>query len=785
MKLLPLLLLLISLPSAGLHAAEQTSRPPQIRHVAAVAPDVLSIEIHTGVRIPARQQSYQRGMLDWIDNERDRHRWVRSGKEVLGTLAGPADNLLYPFDGFTGNPLDTAWADNPASYRISSPQDNHYQSAVTPLKVFRKSRPTDTARVGFWDFRWPMAHTLYLQLPQPLREGVNYRIELPGSPFATLDYQHDTRRVRSEAVHISQVGFRNDDTPKIAFLSLWRGSGGAQDYLDGLPFEVIDTRSNQIVFRGKSELARRVTEHEDVYLQNYNGTDVFHLRFDTLQTTGEYRVCVMGTGCSYPFTIGPQVWAHAFFRSVRGLYHQRSGIELTAPYTHYRRPRNMHPDDGFRVYQSRTPLMDTKNGIHARGKRDDNFSDLIAGKTPQVVDQAWGGYADAGDWDRRIQHLHAARLLLELAEVNPAFFTRLPLNIPESGNTLPDVVDEALWGLEFFRRLQTPEGGVRGGIESSDHPRHGEASWQESQTLIAYAPGIWSSHVYAGVAARAARVLQTLDPQRAALFRHSALAAMQWAEQQLQQHNYRELPHEVRDDRNLAAAELYRLTREERWHRLFLATTAFIDPKAPLQKWKHHDQTEAAYVYLKSEGTDPVVSKNIFKALMHEANQSISTGLKTGFRWTKRSPSAWLGWGNLTAPEAVNLIRAHQLTGDNKYLQATLLAAQYGAGANPLNMSFTTGVGHNFPRHPLIQDQRVSGQFPPEGITVNGPLETKRQLKHWLAKLFAPQLYPPHASWPTMEAYFDVYDFAPLNEFTVQSTIAPNAYVWGYLAARR
>ena len=61
--------------------------------------------------------------------------------------------------------------------------------------------------------------------------------------------------------------------------------------------------------------------------------------------------------------------------------------------------------------------------------------------------------------------------------------------------------------------MQTPEGGIRGGIESSEHPRSGEASWQESLTVMAYAPDVWSSYLYVATAARAAKWLESLKPE--------------------------------------------------------------------------------------------------------------------------------------------------------------------------------------------------------------------------------------------------------------------------------
>ena len=181
---------------------------------------------------------------------------------------------------------------------------------------------------------------------------------------------------------------------------------------------------------------------------------------------GTYRVCVEGVGCSHPFEIRDDVWRKAFYVSVRGLYHQRSGIEIGPPYTSFRRPRNFHPDDGVRVYASTARLMETSNGL---APKSDVFTMLMQGRTAEIVPDAWGGYCDAGDWDRRIQHLLASRLLLELFELFPDYFERFDLNIPGS-NDLPDLIREALWDIDFYKRLQTKEGGVRGGIESAGAP---------------------------------------------------------------------------------------------------------------------------------------------------------------------------------------------------------------------------------------------------------------------------------------------------------------------------
>ena len=105
--------------------------------------------------------------------------------------------------------------------------------------------------------------------------------------------------------------------------------------------------------------------------------------------------------------------------------------------------------------------MDTRNGISRADPS--NFRNLVAGKTDKLLTGVWGGYMDAGDWDRRIQHLISSVYLLDLAEQFPSCFQSLSLGIPESPNPLPDVVDEALFNLDFYRRTpNTPGRNSRG-----------------------------------------------------------------------------------------------------------------------------------------------------------------------------------------------------------------------------------------------------------------------------------------------------------------------------------
>ncbi len=755
--------------------------------VGVISPEIVMVSMRQGDVTHARQVPYQPEPQDRLETSGS-DTWLMRQGQALGTLVGPNQDILYGFDRYTETSFNADRASQPRSYRIQSQNDPGYRQPATPNEVYRKSKPVDLARTGRdGDLRWAMEHRFYLRLPTPLTPGKTYKIELigQGRPSLNLTYQPD--RQLSEAVHISAVGFRPDDPVKVGFLSSWMGTGGGLSYPEGLSFQVIDEANQQTVFTGEARRRHRSGDIEDARDRTYTLADVDQLDFSDLNQPGRYRLCVDTVGCSNSFAIADDAWQQAFHLAARGFYHQRSGIALGPPYTDIVRPRPFHPDDGVIVYQSTTGLMDTGNGLNAQGTDDGNFGNLVEGRTNTTVANAWGGYFDAGDWDRRVQHLDVARWLLELLELFPEPM-ELALNIPESSNNLPDLLDEVLWGVDFFRRLQTPEGGVRGGIESAEHPRRGETSWQESQPIMAYAPDPWSSYIYAGVAARTAGLIATYAPDQAQGYRDSALAAMDWAEAR-----HRDgiealdwVQHRIEADRALAALEIYRLTGDRAWHDRFVAAQSAIPAEAREDYRIAGPQREIAFLYsrMPADQVDADRQADLRAALLAEADAAVKTGQTTAFGWTKLIPSTPVGWGDgLGAPKARTLLRAHALTGRDRYLKAALLACQFSAGANPDNMTYTTDLGPKSPQNPLIVDQRITGDLLP-GITLYGPIDTGMYGDEWFFDVLESVAVPPARQWPSIETYFDIYFVPNINEFTVMQSMADAAYAWGYLTGR-
>lgn len=746
--------------------------------ISPVSDTLISVALLTPPLTYGKLVPYVRQETDTLKTGGDGNIWLIRKGEKIGTVIGPQRDHLFRFADAQPIPPHPQIFDKAESYTISSTEDPSYSRPRPMSAVGRKSRPVDSAW-GSQGLMIQIKHVLYLRLPSALHPGITYSLSLPSAlKMAPITFTYRPQDMVSEAIHVSQLGFRPDDTVKRAFVSLWAGSLGPISFTPGTSFHLIDETDRKTVFTASITLKKKLDQQdEDSYHKNYSGCNVYILDFSSFSTPGRYHILIDGVGCSRTFNIQRKIWRKPMYLVLRSFYHQRSDITLTRPYTDFQRPS---PPNSRPVLTSKARLMDTGNGFK---EGLDNFSDLIRQKTDIPLKDGRGGYHDAGDWDRRIQHLLATRNMLDLYTQFPDFFSTMALNIPESRNNLPDIIDEALWPLDFFCRLQEEDGSIRGGIEEDGDPHFGEPSWLDRHRLYAYRSGIWSTYLFAATAAQAARTLSALSPDRAQDYRRRALAAMHQAEDLLSIDTRQ--PFQVNDARNLAAIELFRLTKDRFWHQIFLSTTVFTTAGTPLIKDEHHDQAEAAWSYLQAPAnlTDHMVRVNCRKAIIGSADSLVAASKTAGFGWLKdpwRPPFA----GAFTIPDTASVIRAWLLTGDPRYPAAVEESIQFTLGANPLNICYITGLGHSPVHHFYYPDARISGQQVPAGITVLGPSDLSfiGDAKDDLISSYGSSCYPDIRKWPVLECFLDVFWVPVMDEFSLEM-MARQVYSWGFLAA--
>jgi endoglucanase len=553
------------------------------------------------------------------------------------------------------------------------------------------------------------------------------------------------------------------------------------------------------------------------YEANRAGTYVFALDYGGWRapSPGTYRIRIPGLGVSDPFEIADDIWHRAAQASMAGLYHQRSGLALDGRFG-YTRPECFTEANGVTVYQSKLPVALTAD---AGGFIKFPEGGKAPWLTDRVLPDAWGGYQDAGDWDRNMAHIAASYMLLDLYEQLPEAARGMAFGTPASGavlphplykgKDLPDLIDEAVWNLDLFRRLQRPDGAVSGGIESAGGPKAWEPSWLESLRVFAFAPDPNATYTYAAGAAKLAIVLKRLgEAPLSALYAESALKAWTWAERASAdpglafgearailgpgnatlEKRLETLSGARSDYRFWAAATLFRLTGEARFDRVVVDRFA---KKVDLQSLRAH----AGWEYLNAGWPDrnKAVLWQTERAIKAVASDYILKAQEKNAYKSLKHFHAPMGWGEGTAPsgnEAMAMIRAYRLTGEARYIAAMQDASAHILGANQIGMSFTTGLGRRWPQAPLHEDSIAAGVPAPKGITIYGWAPFHLANDWWLFKagwaalsdeVPTRRIEPFRASMPVYEYLIDYPRVIVSAEYTVAQTITTTAVLWAFL----
>ena len=685
-------------------------------------------------------------------------------------------------------PFSTYKGENRESYSISSADDANYAEAQHPTQVGRKSKGKDFTINYGQGTPYVMEHFIYLKLPFPMQEAHSYNIHLDrlaqnGDDFS---FRFDIPLVRSETIHVNQIGYAPQAPVKLAYLSHWMGDLGPTDLSDynGRHFSLatIGPGAMEVKYRGEIVLRKKLeTDGPDCGYPDhapygsYTDADVYVCDFSDFAEPGEYVLVVDNMGASFPFRIDKDVYREAFYTTIRGLYHQRCGTALEEPYTHWTRGRCHHPAETDTVILSEWMYMDGENA----------FTQLPQYATDEKRPY-WGGWHDAGDWDRRHLHLDASQALMLVYELRPDNFSDDELNIPESGNGIPDILDEAKWNVDFFKRLQDEDGGVHGGIETIHHPQEGVGSVEDRDQWYAYAPDAVASFHYAGAACQMGWCLKLAGfPEMLNEYVESAKRAYDWALANTRpEDENRPL---VRDVRFFAAAWLFKTTGEQKYQDQFIADNQIQNEHTSLSEWQQREQEWGVWTFVMTEqpGIDAALRTKLEKATINWAySVHIDNARRRGYRFGN---NWWMpvGWGQATIPRILPLAVAYHLTEDETFLSYGYTTCDYTLGANPLNMVWVTGLGERSPQEVLHIDSwyyhQDKGMAP--GLVPFGPYRyDEGPLDPWGHYWGQYTAYPDAAEWPSHELWFENRYSPDTNEFVV-NTIGEAAAAYGFLGS--
>jgi hypothetical protein len=441
--------------------------------------------------------------------------------------------------------LDIGLADNILSYSISSSDDTNYSNWVNPISLGRKSKGHDFSRKceRWLEEPWAGAackndyaswHFIYLNLPDEMVDGKTYTFKFSGIADNVSEYslKYDVKNTRSEAIHINQFGYSPDAQKKYGYISQWMGSMGplADPTLVGKRFDLYAVENGiagESVFNGTVALQHAYNlpdnnrPSESPY-NNYNVSNVYECDFSSFSQNGEFLLSVEDVGCSYPFRIDEDVYFEPFYWTMKGVFLERAIIAIPEIYGgDWTRPEWINRK--FVYTDVRTMDLTDESGNNQKLNIFNSFD-----WTVDLSDMR-GFYHDAGDWDGYFSHFRVPRTLMMNYELAPLNFRDGELNIPESqvefnGYTeteIPDMLDEAVWLVDYFKNNVGPTGGIFGsrvhpdisttsGITPSNYPDFvfescridGIPSWEDCCTWIVHGEDPRDSYDFASIAAQ-------------------------------------------------------------------------------------------------------------------------------------------------------------------------------------------------------------------------------------------------------------------------------------------
>lgn len=705
------------------------------------------------------------------------------------------------------------------SYSIISTDDAAYSTAKNPVSIGRKTKGTEfTWMCQTWDNTQGCInsdpdhvkdHWIYLTLPAPLEKNKTYIFQTTiAGNGNTWSFKYDETKLRSEAIHVNQIGYSTRAPRKCGYVYHWMGDKGGLDLsaYANAPFNIIDVSNGSSVFNGKLSFRKSRNNVEtgqtsDTPGANFLSADVYECDFSLFNTPGEYVLQVEGIGCSFPFKIAEDIYRQPFYTAIRGLYHNRSGIELKQPYTEFTRPAPHNPDKtpGFsgRLRYSASRFVDWKN-------EDNDPADkpvIEAGDKGPLT--TWGWYQDAGDWDSYFSHLTVPTLLMFTWEIAPSNFRDNELNIPESGNGIPDILDEAGWLLRFCYRTRheimnrnygTGGIGLRvfGDLWGADESPQGtgRGSWQDNtRTWYVSGEDPYSTYKYAALAAQMAFCLKTGGFNDTIDWKKEAVEAYTWAKNNTKAGD--EGKHSLKEIRAFAAASLYRITKDQNYHQQLTQDVADIGSSTYLRdeaRW-------APYIYTSMPDTITIDNQLYAKlkgAVLYTADNIVNVASGRACRFGGDYSMPMLV-GQATTPWVFEVMMGYKLSGGDQakattYLDCIFTTADYFLGCNPLNTTWVTGLGIRQPHRLFHMDSWYNGkgEMVP-GLTPYGPWRVESYSTGqgaWDLKWPHKSIYPADIkTWPGHERWFGNYT-CPLNaEFTIHQNTIFNAAVFGFLSS--
>lgn len=469
---------------------------------------------------------------------------------------------------------------------------------------------------------------------------------------------------------------------------------------------------------------------------------LYKLDFTKVNKPGKYTLAHPFIGECGTFTVGEDVYRDAHNAMIKALYFQRCGCALEEKYAGVYKHAACHMDK-VKVWS-------------------DNSIEF----------EATGGWHDAGDYGRYITPaaVTIGHLLYAFMKY-PAAFTD-GLNIPESGNGVPDVLNECRYELEWMLKMQREDGGVYHKLTSQFHA---DFLMPEEDSLQFYAYDVSSLAVadFCASMALSARVYKKYDADFANKMVVAAKKAWAWLEAN---------PEAVlfwnprnsgtgeygdgtdKDERLWAAVEMFYLAKElgEDTDTYKKSALSIIKEGIPLIDFGWTDVAGFASLAVLSD-SEKAMGEEVYNicrtVVLTEADRLLELCKLNAFDMGMEPIDFCWGSNMVVTNRGILWSLAYELTGEAAYAEAVLSHVDYLFGKNITNYSYVTGCGENAYKHPHNRPLQMDDVEEPVPGLVSGGANGHP------GDPAACKLLPPGTA--PMKCFVDVWESYSTNEITI------------------
>lgn len=481
-----------------------------------------------------------------------------------------------------------------------------------------------------------------------------------------------------------------------------------------------------------------------------SGDHVHVADFSKISQDGVYYVQSDAGEKSHRFSIGRDIYRALQRDMTKALYYQRCGCALEAKHAgEYTHPC-CHMDDAV-LWTDRSVAKEVKGGWH-----------------------------DAGDFGRYISPAAVAVAhLLYAYQLFPKSFEE-SLNIPESGNGVPDVLNECRYELEWMLKMQDEEGGAYHKLTAERHADFIMPEEDKDQFYL-FPVSSMATADYAASMALASRVYRDFDEAFADRLYDAAAGAWGWLEKNPQYVGFKNPEScntgEYNDDCDLderlwAAAEMLVTTGEQKYQEQL---TKLLKEDLTKTDFGWTDVSGFAALAILTDASHKASEdsvENLRRAVLAEADRLVAVAGRSGYGVAMEPEDYVWGSNMVVLNRGMLLVLAALITEQNEgYEQTALAQMNYLLGMNAVDYSYVTGHGEHAYMHPHNRPTECDGiELPMPGWVSGGPFKTPAD------PVGIERIKP---GTPPMKCYVDHASCYSLNEITIYWN-SPAVFVAAY-----